>query len=385
MSTNRVIRILEETYSDKPQADRDAGVIRGVKILGRESKNGRTYSESAMTQAAKMYEGLGVNFDHRERDQKSRDRKFAEGAGWLESVTVKADGVYGDLHVFKSNPSSGMLFETAERRPERFGLSHDADGRTKQVSGKTVVESIENVFSVDIVQNPATNRGLFESVESKTVATKPIKEFVESIDAKCEGRATLLKLLEMDMVPADTSVDMPPDEAPAPSADDQVKDAFRAMVIAAFDDDKLDSKATLAKIKEILAAQEKLTAKPEPKSEPKAEDKPADEKPKEDAMPTKESIEAERKAREATATEILEAAGIKADPKDAASFNAKVHALAALTETTERKALVESWKPVATKPGVAKPSMSRPLTESSTLNPATITDAKSFATAILNS
>ena len=102
-------------------------------------------------------------------------------------------------------------------------------------------------------------------------------------------------------------------------------------------------------------------------------------------MPTKESIEADRKARESVATEILEAAGIKADPKDLPSFNAKVHALAALTETTERKALVESWKPVATKPGVQKPSMSRPLTESSTLNPATITDAKSFATAILNS
>ena len=42
------------------------------------------------------------------------------------------------------------------------------------------------------------------------------------------------------------------------STDDAIKSAFRAMVIAAFDDEALDSKATIAKIKDILKAQEKV-------------------------------------------------------------------------------------------------------------------------------
>ncbi|NLF70306.1 MAG: hypothetical protein GX575_14800 [Candidatus Anammoximicrobium sp.] len=37
-----------------------------------------------------------------------------------------------------------------------------------------------------------------------------------------------------------------------------MKAAFRSMVIAAFDDDKMDIKATLAKIRQILQAQERL-------------------------------------------------------------------------------------------------------------------------------
>src|SRR3954467_13319392 len=42
--------------------DRDAGVIRGVKVLGWDSKNGRRYDPAGVDPA--LYEGADVNIDH---------------------------------------------------------------------------------------------------------------------------------------------------------------------------------------------------------------------------------------------------------------------------------------------------------------------------------
>lgn len=145
-----------------PQIDREAGVIRNVKVLGAESKNGRRYSEKAMREAAELYKGRDVNLDHPGRGD-TGERKLGDAFGWLESVTVKPDGVYADLHYLKEHPSAPMIVEAAERNPRRIGLSHNAEGTVVRKDGKNVVESIATVKSVDIVQTPATVNGLFES------------------------------------------------------------------------------------------------------------------------------------------------------------------------------------------------------------------------------
>ncbi|MFN0050543.1 MAG: hypothetical protein ACKV0T_00030, partial [Planctomycetales bacterium] len=156
----------EITYSEAPQVDRDAGVIRSVRVLGRTSRNGREYSAAALQQAARLYEGLGVNLNHPRAAQSDRARDVEEGIGWLESVEVRDDGVYGDLHYFRTHPQAELVLEAAQRNPRRFGLSHHAHGRVVTQEGKLVVESVESVRSVDLVQNPATNLGLFESAPS---------------------------------------------------------------------------------------------------------------------------------------------------------------------------------------------------------------------------
>ena len=46
------------------RVDRQAGVIRGVKILGLQSRNGRTYLPEALAQAAPLYEDAKVNVNH---------------------------------------------------------------------------------------------------------------------------------------------------------------------------------------------------------------------------------------------------------------------------------------------------------------------------------
>ena len=72
-------------------------------------------------------------------------------------------GVYGDLHYLKSHPQAELVAEAAERNPNRIGLSHHAEGTVRMDGSRVIFETVERVHSVDLVQTPATNAGLFES------------------------------------------------------------------------------------------------------------------------------------------------------------------------------------------------------------------------------
>lgn len=371
----KLTALREVTFSESAlKVDRDAGVIRGVKILGRESKNGRVYSPAAMDQAAKAYEGLGVNVNHPDKKDHGVDRPVQDGYGWLESVEVKSDGVFGDLHYLKSHAQADVIAEAAERNPRRFGLSHNAEGRMVRKDGKNVVESIERMHSVDIVQSPATNQGFFES---ENVMTKTIRE--------CLTGTKYAKLLEDEtMGPmADMPVEMPPESAP----DDQIKAAFRTAVIAAFDDDSLDTVATLSRIKTILKAYDALKAAAEKPAEKKSEEPAgeADESHKQEENPMLKELQEqvdlltterdEARAREACRT-LLESKN-----RDVTSI--RLEWLAAMPQP-KRLALVESWPEKAKetqKPG--RPATSAPISESATVAPDKVTNGESFAKAIL--
>jgi len=171
MSTAATVSLWETTFSETPQVDREAGVIRGVKILGRTSRNQRVYAPGALHAAARLYEGLAVNVDHPHGRTPAAPRQVAEGLGWLSAIRVTDEGVYGDLHYLRSHPQAEMIVEAAERNPWRFGLSHNAEGRVVKQGQEWVVESVERVHSVDVVQSPATNRGLFESCDPSAPPT----------------------------------------------------------------------------------------------------------------------------------------------------------------------------------------------------------------------
>lgn len=54
--------------------------------------------------------------------------------------------------------------ETVEKFGGNVGMSHIADGDSTMINGTEVIEQITEVHSIDVVMNPATARGLFESV-----------------------------------------------------------------------------------------------------------------------------------------------------------------------------------------------------------------------------
>jgi hypothetical protein len=244
------LSVIESVYAPPGRVDREAGVIHGVKILGRSSVNGREYSEPALRDAADRYEGMRVNIDHPDKKAIKAARGTLEQWGWLEGIEVRDDGVFGDLHFLKTHPHTEPLLELAERRPDKFGLSHNADCSGFHNGKKQVIESVDHVRSVDVVQRPATTQGLFEHYEERDMLKKTLKQLLESAPEGTRGRRALLRVLEMDGM-ADMGA-TPVAVDPSDTSEDQVWAGFRAAVIAVLDDDSLDVATTRDQIMTIL-------------------------------------------------------------------------------------------------------------------------------------
>lgn|GEM_PF-2164201 len=185
--SSSTIDLREEEFTEAAslKIDEEAGVIRDVKILGRQSKKGHEYSESAIQQAAKLYEGLEVNLNH-PKGNASEVRDIADGWGQLKNVHVGTDGAYGDLHYLKEHAQTPVIIERV-KRGMRIGLSHNARGNAATRGGKKIVESVAQAYSVDLVSRPATSDSLFES-ESATVS--------EIIEANKGSESKALPILE---------------------------------------------------------------------------------------------------------------------------------------------------------------------------------------------
>jgi hypothetical protein len=144
------------------RVDRPRAVIQGVKVLGLESRNGRTYLPEALAQAAGLYEGAKVNVNH-PRGGPLAPREYQERIGVLRGAVARPEGLFADLHYNPKHALAEQLLWDAEHAPENVGLSHHVEARTARRGEQTVVEAILKVQSVDLVADPATTRGLFES------------------------------------------------------------------------------------------------------------------------------------------------------------------------------------------------------------------------------
>ncbi|RIK71918.1 MAG: hypothetical protein DCC68_26935 [Planctomycetota bacterium] len=168
------------------RVDDRAGVIRGVKILGLASRNGRRYLPAALENAVALYEGAKVNVNH-PKGAANAPRDYQERIGVLRNVAFRetdADGhggddrggndrgggLFGDLHYNPRHALAEQLAWDARHAPENVGLSHNVLAVTSRRGDETVVERIERVQSVDLVADPATTRGLFEAADGERAA-----------------------------------------------------------------------------------------------------------------------------------------------------------------------------------------------------------------------
>lgn len=398
------MELRERITADGARVDREAGVIHGVKLLGSLSTNRRKYSAKAIEQAAKMYEGAAVNVDHPSKPG-TGERSVTDGIGWIQSVEVK-DGVpYGDLHVLKSHPSAAMVLEAAERNPKRFGMSHNADGVVEVQEGRNVVTSINRVISVDIVQNPATTQGFFESEQDCTVgelleASGDWALLLEDAGiapyaAQPAMRPPMIGGQQPGMQPGQLPVDPQKQQQDA-----QVSAAFKSIAMAIFDSPD-DVRTKLGKLATILDTQAEImgTGAPEMGKEPEAEDemespdmgeeeskmppmgkgKPManDQKKKpfgESELLTKLGTlleKAEAREAKAEAVELLESKGREPSPERVAAVLS--------AEADKRESLIESYPPRQTQRG-DRPQRSAPA-KAMDKYPATTAE---FATALRN-
>jgi len=110
----------------------------------------------------------------------------------------------GDANFLLSHPLTAPILEAAERNPSLFGFSHVCVANTRRVSGRETVESVERVEALDLVADPATTGGFFESVQrgqTMTTAKASATRLLEGIQATAPAglRGSLRKVLvELD-------------------------------------------------------------------------------------------------------------------------------------------------------------------------------------------
>ncbi len=151
--------------------DREAGVLRGVKLIGLESQNGRRYLESALAAAVTLYEESKVNVNH-PKEGPLAPRDYQDRLGVIRNVKLRrGEGLYGDLHFNPKHALAEQLLWDAQHNPRNVGFSHNVLARLSRDGETTVVEEITKVQSVDLVADPATTQGLFEQTTSEASDT----------------------------------------------------------------------------------------------------------------------------------------------------------------------------------------------------------------------
>lgn len=237
------VRLLERASLSASNVDEQSGVIRGVKILGLHSRNNRRYLPEALRGAIGKYEGIGVFLDHPPRSAPNEGRSYRDKIGTLRRVRFAENALRGDLHINLGHPAAKQLLWDARNNPAAVGLSHNATGRTRTERGVTVVEEITSLVSVDLVVDPASTSGLFESERNYPMSAK---EFAE-------------RLLEGDSLPAADG--FPGGGAPAaetPGGDAELP-ALQRLILDALE--KATSAADLiAKLRSIVDARSASSA-----------------------------------------------------------------------------------------------------------------------------
>lgn len=174
------LREYVNSHATPLRIDGRRGVIRGVKILGVRSKNGRRYEKDALRNAASLYENAKVNVNHA-RGENERPRDYQDRIGVVRNVQFQEEGLFADFHFNPKHALAEQLLWDAEHASENVGFSHNVRAKVARSGDETIVKSIVSVQSVDLVADPATTQGLFEEVDDQDGTSAGVE--TESVDS----------------------------------------------------------------------------------------------------------------------------------------------------------------------------------------------------------
>lgn len=181
--------LLQEYFNggrEKFKIDRELGVISGVKIIGTKSRNKRLYPKDVLENAVRLYENAKVNLDH-PNEGVSKPRSYHDRFGTIRNIRFEEDGLYADFHFNPRHSIAEQLLWDAENSPENVGFSHNVEAVLERGEEVDTVRKIVSVRSVDLVADPASTNGLFESFEDdskKRDETESIKNELETAKRK---------------------------------------------------------------------------------------------------------------------------------------------------------------------------------------------------------
>jgi hypothetical protein len=152
----------------------DPWTLKRVKLLGKTSGNKRTYPRAIQEAAKPLFNNKKIYVDHGDLDGRhpiNRKRSYAERLGIVVNGTVLVDPVsestYGDVRLNPKHPLSEMVKSDYDNETPGVGFSIAADCRFP--GGAKIGEclGIDRLFSIDLVDDPATTISLTETLESE--------------------------------------------------------------------------------------------------------------------------------------------------------------------------------------------------------------------------
>lgn len=178
------------------KVDRENSTVSHVKVIGLQSRNNRRYPLPVLREARQMYEGAKVNVDHGK--QPGASRSYHDRFATLHGIYEKADGLYAEkLKYNPKHPIAEQFAWDAENSPQSVALSHNVMARSAMEGSTMVVESITKVLSVDLVGDPGTTNGLFES-EENYVAKKSLESLLTESTKHVAGFKAALSTANVD-------------------------------------------------------------------------------------------------------------------------------------------------------------------------------------------
>lgn len=140
--------------------DAQTGIIRGVSLITKGPALGHGVMIDSTTleqvkKAAEQYSGgLKVKLDH--------SGGAGDIVGYIDTLRIDGEKLLGDLHLLESSVHRAYILEIAERIPDTFGLSIAFSGPSEKSADKlTTLQRCSEIYSVDLVSEPAANAGLF--------------------------------------------------------------------------------------------------------------------------------------------------------------------------------------------------------------------------------
>jgi hypothetical protein len=150
--------------------DSQARLVCNVALTGPDSKNGYRYSESALRDAAPLYDQKPVFLDHAPDRLKPRDRSTRDLVGNIINPRYEDGRIRGDIRVLDTE--SGRTFlALANTNLPGVGMSHVV--LAQRSTDGTTVETIRDVVCVDAVINPATTQTFRENHSDTSSPTLP--------------------------------------------------------------------------------------------------------------------------------------------------------------------------------------------------------------------
>lgn len=261
------IRRLTEYVSSigtKPIIDTENSVIRGVKVLGQVSKNGRRYTSECVASALPLYEASKINVNHPQGDPR-QPRNYEDRIGHLENPRLDGNGdLIGDLHFNPKHRLAEQLVWDAQHAPQHLGLSHNVEAKTRMDGSQVVVDRILNVHGVDLVADPATTNSLFEQDNSPVTGASagrmpdsnyPMPEAMPQNATNPMQTTTAAELPAGNGKPAASCKEDDEDEPADPA--EAICNAYDAKIAELVADRKGDPGENAKQIKDLLVARSK--------------------------------------------------------------------------------------------------------------------------------